>query len=222
MARSTNQPVYAGVPRVNLMPRVETERRARAALWRIWGWVIVGALVITVVLAAGMFWLRWAAEQQLAAEQARTQALVSELASLSDVSAAVAAQSELEAFATEAGGAAPTWTAALAAVAGSLPAGVPLAGFDLDVGGIATETPDESVGLTGTLDLQSFTPVDIAPAIRALRALPGVMSVDGREVTSTVSAPVVIDDEQVQPEARVYAYELTITFDQSIYAAKEG
>lgn len=218
----SGQPAYAAIPHVDLMPRVETERRSRAALWRIWGWVIVGALAIVVILAALMFWLRWAAEQQLAAEQVRTQALISELASLSDVSAALAAQAELESFAAEAGSAAPTWSATLAAVSTVLPAGVALSGFDLNVGGIATTTPEESAGVDGTLTLQSPTPVDIAPAIRAIRALPGVIAADGREVTSTVSEPVVVEGEEAVPAGRLYAYELTITFDQTVYAGSEG
>ena len=44
-----------GPPRVNLMPRAETERRAAAALLRRWLWCLVAALAVVAIAVAGAF-----------------------------------------------------------------------------------------------------------------------------------------------------------------------
>jgi hypothetical protein len=61
--------------------------------------------------------------------------------------------------------------------------------------------------LSGALTLESPTPIDIAPAVRALRAIPGALSADAREVMA----------ETGEGDARTYTYQLSLVLDQSLY-----
>ncbi|GAA1948813.1 hypothetical protein [Microbacterium deminutum] len=197
----------SGIPRVNLMPRLETERRARDRVVRAWLWGIVATVVVAFLVVLGVFGLKWVADQGLAAEQARTNTLLTELAGLSDVSGALATEQELGAFRAEAMGSDFVWAPVINSLASGLPADVRLTGFDLVTGGIPQ--PGESasgVGLVGTLTLSSPNAIDIAPTVRRFRQLPGVSHVDGRLVSSS------------QQAVGSYTYELSISFDQSIYS----
>jgi hypothetical protein len=206
MARNTAAAVLAGIPRVNLMPRVEIERRERADSLRKWGWGVVATLVALLLIIAGAFVLNWAAQQRLAAEQARTNELLTELAGLSDVSVALSAQDDLEAFRADAMASDLEWTRVYSTLVDGLPAGVTLTGFDLTVGPAPTPGDDVAaqVGLDGGLTFTSPRAVEIAQLIRTYRAIPGVIAAEGSDVSSAG------DDAG-------YTYQLTITFDQSLY-----
>jgi hypothetical protein len=203
-------PVYAGVPRVNLMPRSETDRRERDVLARKWLWGVLGAVILACVIIAGAFGLTWFANQQLVAEQAETNRLVTELAGLSDISGALATQRELTQFRAEAMGSDFAWAPVVGAVTGALPGGTVLTGFDLTSGGdpVTGADPKTAVGLIGTFTVNSNTPLDMAATIRAVRGATGVMTADGKAVTTsnvTVGA---------------YQYELDVTFNQTIYSGQ--
>ena len=221
MARSTSALALAGVPRVNLLPRVEIERRARNALAVSWLWALLGAAVIVALVAAGAFWLQWSASQRLEAEQARTTKLVSDLGGLSDVAAQVNAEAQLKSFLATSMGYDIEWGRTVSSLAGALPGGVSLTGFDLTAGGTpkaapakadavktdaAADAASSAVGLTGTLTFGGPSPVEIAPVIRSIRAIPGVLDADGTQVTRTDGTD------------GGYTYQLTITFDQSVYS----
>ncbi|MDX2377137.1 hypothetical protein M4I32_10035 [Microbacterium sp. LRZ72] len=204
--------------RVNLMPPAETERRERLRLVRGWGWGLVGALALVLVLSGGAFALTWSAEQRLAAAQARTNDLLAQLASLSEVSQALSTETELTGFRSEAMSYDLEWRPVLDSVTTVLPAGVEVVGFVLTTGGAPaaesadTTQPDPAAeaanaGLSGTITLESGAPVDTSPAVRSLRAVPAITEVDVRELTSE-------DGEG----ASVYTYVLTATFDQSVYS----
>ncbi|WP_214466743.1 hypothetical protein [Microbacterium flavescens] len=202
-------PAFSGVPRVNLMPRSETLRRERDSVTRGWMWGVLGAIVVALLIIAAAFGLRWAAEQRLAAEQAQSNAILAELAALADVSQALATEQELTTFRAEAMGADFAWAPVIASVAGSLPSGAALTGFDLLSGGIPQgEDPAVQVGLTGTISVGSADPIDIVQAVRSLRGVPGVLYADGQSVTSS------------SVTEGAYAYLLTVTFDQSIYSGE--
>lgn len=207
----TPRTVPAGpMPTIDLMPAGEVERRARVGLMERWGWVIVAALAVTAVASAGAFYLQLSAEQRLTAESATTQGLLDELATLSDVSAAVATRSELTDFRSAAMASDVDWSRFLIDIGTAAPAGVLIAGFDLFPGGVPqTADPATEVGLTGQITFESSTPVDVAPTIRALRDTAGVTAVDGEELHS-------FDADG----ALSYNYVLTITFDQSIYTGE--
>ncbi|MEU1973691.1 hypothetical protein ABZ477_18690 [Microbacterium sp. NPDC019599] len=209
MARTAPAFAFAGVPRVNLMPPLEIERRKRASLVRGWAWVVVAAMLVVGVIIAGAFALRLAADQALALEQANTNMLLAELSSLSEVSDAIAAEGELTAFRADAMGSDFAWAPLVASVTGALPADVRLTGFDLLSGGVPqTDDATTEVGLVGTMTLESPNPIDIAATIRELRSLEMVADVDGRAVTTA---------EQV---SGAYTYQLDVTFDQSVYSGK--
>ena len=62
--------------RVNLMPRSEVARRERDKLTRAWVWGVLGAILIALLIVVAAFWLKWSADQRLAAEQAQTNELL--------------------------------------------------------------------------------------------------------------------------------------------------
>lgn len=204
---TTLSPVLAGSPRVNLMPRSEIVRRERDALVRLWVWIVFGAIVVALLIAAAAFGLRFVAEQRLAAEQARTDTLITEIAALSDVSQALATESELTEFRAEAMATDLAWAPVVASITGLLPTDSTLTGFDMIVGG-APQGDDATIeqGLVGTVSIDSPTPLDIVAIIRSLRTVDAVLFADGRSVTSS----------QVS-EGR-FAYILNVEFDQTIYS----
>jgi len=197
-------------PTVDLMPRSETQRRERDALLRRWGWGLVAALAGILALSAGAYTMTLAADQRHAAAQTRTAELLAQLATLQDVRRALSTESELTAFRSDAMAADLRWQGVFDTLASALPEGVTLTGFDLTVGGMPVEEEDRAAtpGLEGSLTLASPTAIDITPAVRAMRALPGVLSADARDVTS----------ETGEGAARTYVYGLTVTFDQSVYS----
>ncbi|WP_243077297.1 hypothetical protein [Microbacterium sp. SS28] len=201
--------VLAGVPRVNLMPPLEIERRKRASLVRGWGWAVFTSLVVAALVVGGAFALKLVADQALAVEQANTTVLLTELSSLSEVSGAIAAEGELTYFRADAMGSDFAWTPLVAAITGALPAEVRLTGFDLTSGGNAqTEDPTSDVGLIGTMTLDSPNPIDLPATIRQLRDLESVANVDGRALTTGGEG------------GSRYTYQLDVTFDQSIYSGQ--
>lgn len=209
MARNAAVFALAGVPRVDLMPPAEIERRRRSSLVRGWGWGVVGALVVAFLIVMGAVALKFVADQQLAAEQMRTNALLTELAGLSEVSQALAEEQDLTAFRAEAMGSDFAWTPVVSTIQSALPAGVALTGFHLATGGVPlTDDPTAEVGLIGTLTLTSQNPVDLPTTIREVRQLAGVAMVDGRALTSG------------QESVGGYSYELDLTLDQSIYSGQ--
>lgn len=200
-------PAYAGLPRLNLMPRVEVARREREALTRRWVWGVLGAIVLALLIIAGAFAVQFLAAQRLATEQARTNDLLFELSALGEVSKSLATEQELTAFRAEALANDFAWQPVIASVASVLPADVILTGFNLVAGGAPqTEDPATEQGLVGTFTFDSPNPIDIVSAVRSLRGVAGVFYADGQAVTSST----VIEGH--------YAYELTVTFDQTIYS----
>ncbi|MBW9108889.1 hypothetical protein [Microbacterium ureisolvens] len=206
---------FSGAPRVNLMPRSEIARRERDSLVRLWVWIALGAIVVAVLIIAGAFAFKFFADQRLIAEQARTNALLTEIASLSDVSQAIATESELTDFRTDAMATDLAWAPVMEKITGVLPADTTITGVDFAVGGVPQgDDPTAEQGIVGTVTFDSPTPLDIVALIRSLRGVEGVLYADGQSVTSS------------QVSADRFSYLLNVEFDQSVYsnqfAAEEG
>lgn len=206
---------FSGIPRVNLMPRIEVARRERDKLVRLWAWLVVGAIVIALLVIAGAFAVKFLADQRLAAEQSRTNTLLTEIAALAEVSQALATEAELTGFRAEAMATDLAWSPAVAKVTGILPADTTLTGFDFAVGGVPQgDDPTAEPGLVGTFSVDSPTPLDIVEIIRSLRGVEGVLYADGQSVTSS------------QQSVGRYSYLLNVVLDQTAYsdeyAAEEG
>lgn len=198
---------FAGTPRVNLMPRSEVARRERDKLVTLWVWIVLGAIIVALLIIAGAFALKFLADQRLAAEQTKTNTLLTEIAALSDVSQALSTQSELTDFRTEAMATDLAWSPVIVKVTGVLPPDATLTGFDLAVGGAPQgDDPTAEPGVVGTISIDSATPLDIVAIIRSLRTVEGVLFADGQSVTSS------------QVSAGRYAYQLTVQFDQTVYS----
>lgn len=197
-------PQWGGAPRVNLMPRAETERRERSALARRWVGALLAALLLVGAASAGAFYLQFSAALRLASENARTSALLTDLAALADVRQALDLGTELRGYRADAMANDLSWSGLLRTVQSALPPGVSTSGFNLTPGGMPQgDDPTVEVGVSGTVTLTSATPAEIVPIIRALRALPGVLEADGW---------------QVMEEQGAYTYEMRLTVDQSIYS----
>lgn len=190
-------------PRVNLMPRAETERRERTRLAKRWIGALVGA-VLAVVAASGLaFGLQVVAAQRLAMEQARTTSLLGQLAELEDVQRALDLESDLQNFRADAMATDLRWSPLIATVQEQLPPGVTITGFSLAPGPVPQgDDPSAEVGVSGTLTLSSASPTEIVPLVRALRPLPAVLEADGWLATA---------------EDGEYSYEIRIALDQSVY-----
>ncbi len=198
-----------GIPRINLMPRPEVQRREREVLIRRWMWGVVAAVLVALLIIGGAFALRWAAEQRLAAEQAESDALLLELAALSDVSQALTVEQELTVFRSEAMGADFSWAPVVGSIDAVLPASAALVGYDFVSGGVPQGAdPSLEVGLDGSITVASPDAIDIVATIRAVRGIPGVIAADGESITSSS----VVEGS--------FAYLLTVTFDQSIYTGE--
>ncbi len=212
MARATpgSVLVVGGMPRVDLMPAAELERRYRRGLLRRWGIGLLAAALVTVLVIAGAMALRIVAETRLAAERARTDASIAEIAALSEVGDTVRTLDDLEAFRTEAMLPDFEWARLIDAVGQTLPANVRIVGFDVTTG--AGPDPDaadaaSAPGATVLLTLSSPVPFDIVPAIRNIRPLPSILAADGREV-------------RYEESGNDYRYELTILTDQEAYSGR--
>ncbi|MBN9152447.1 MAG: hypothetical protein J0I70_03795 [Microbacterium sp.] len=231
MARKDATPAatLAGIPRVNLMPRAELDRRERADAIRRWGWGVVAALAVVVLVAGAGYGLNWAAQQRLADAQGRTTSLVAELGRLSDVSKALKTRTDLESFRAQAMGSDLEWIKTMASLGVVIPDGVVVTGFDLVPGVIpvAGTTPPQQTGLAGTITLESLSPVEIVPVVRAFRKVPGMVSADGVEITSGDDSS---DGGGGGGSAGsggpiVYKYLINVQFDQTLYTneyAKDG
>ena len=199
----------SGFPRVNLMPRSEIVRRERDRLVRVWVWIVLAAVVVAALIIVGAFAFKMFADQRLAAERAQTNALLAEIAALSDVSQALTTESELTNFRAEAMANDFAWAPVVSKVTGVLPADTSLTGLDVSVGGVPQgDDPASEQGLVGTVSIDSPTPLDIVGIIRSLRGVEGVRFADGQSVTSS----------QIT-EGR-FSYLLNVQFDQSIYSGQ--
>lgn len=204
---SAMNPVIGSVPRINLMPRPEIERRERDALIRRWMWGVLGAVLVSLLIIAGAFTVKWLADQRLAAEQAESNALLGELAALSEVSQSLAIERELTNFRGEAMGSDFDWAPVVASLANALPSGADLTGFEFLTGGVPQgEDAAAEVGLVGTVTVGSRNPIDIVATVRALRQIPTIMAADGQSIGSSGLAE------------GGYSYVLTVTFNQTIYS----
>lgn len=192
-----------GAPTVNLMPMSETERRRAAVLIRRWLVALAAAILLVAGATAASFSLQLVATQQLAAENARTQTLLSQLADLSDVQTQLDLQSELTTFRADAMATDLQWTGLLSTVAGALPGDVAITGFSLSPAGVPQgDDPALEVGAVGTVTLTSPGPQQIVPLVRVVRAVPGVIEVDGWAIEAGETG---------------FEYELRIAVDQSVY-----
>lgn len=205
MARQTNTPAFAfgGAPRVNLMPRIEIERRERSVLFRRWGWGLAGALLVVVLIGAAAFVLQTMSAARLLAENARTTQLLTQVAALQPVNDKLALESELSDFRSVAMGTDLSWAAVLTTLAQALPADIAITEYALSPGGLPQgDDPTAEVGVQGDLVLTGATPADIVGLIRTIRGLPGVIDADGWAQSETDGA---------------YRYDLRVTVDQSVY-----
>ncbi|KRA23035.1 hypothetical protein ASD65_00325 [Microbacterium sp. Root61] len=193
----------AGVPRVNLMPRAETDRRERISLTRTWSLLAVAALVVGVLTIGGAFALKLLADQHLAAEQARTTGLLTELQSYSDVSAAIATQRGLEEFRTSAMGTDTDWTAMLHLVTSAIPAEVTMLEFSLNPAASVLEDPTSGAGYSGLLTFSAASADAQAATVQALRLVPGILAVDAATLYQGGEAG--------------FEFTVTISFDQSVF-----
>lgn len=203
MAAATSPAGFAGAPRVNLMPRGEIQRRDRSALARRWTLAIVATLAVVVAASAGAFAMQIAAATRLAVENARTTAVLGELAAMSQVRDALALENELATFRTSAMATDVSWLPLLNSIAPAIPQEARIVGFSLAPGGIPQgDDPTAEIGVTSTLMIDSPAVADVAPLVRAIRPMAGVIEVDA---WSTVL------------ETGDYRHEIRIVLDQTLY-----
>lgn len=194
-----------GIPRVNLLPRIEIDRRERLALARRWLVVVLVAMFAIAGISAGAYTLNSLASTRLASENARTTDLLGQISDLADVSKVRTAQRDLESFRTEAMGADVAWVPVYGVFEKVIPGDGVVIGWDLATGTLPGDgDPSDQAGVTGTLTISSPVPMDIVTMVRALRKQDGIIDADG----ALLERP---DEEPA------YEYTLTATWDQTVY-----
>jgi hypothetical protein len=210
MARNESASVLTvgGIPRVDLMPPAELERRNRRALLRRWGVALLATALVTVLVIGGAFAMRTFAEGRLATERARTDALIAEIASLSDVGATVSALADLESYREEALRADLDWSPLFDSLEATLPEGVTVIGFDITAGaGAEAEDPASALGASVLITFAGPAPFDIVPAVRGVRQVPSVLFAEGSGAR--------FDEGKSR-----YIAELTVGTDQDVYSGR--
>lgn len=178
--------VIAGVPRVNLLPASEIQRRAAGALVQRWAVGLLATAVAVAGLVAAAHWERGIAARQLAAEQARTLALNGELAGLAHVSQAFTERTALTSLRAEAVGNDLAWRALFSDLTSVIPRGAELIGFDLITGANpwVDGDPAAAIGVVGRLTIRSKDPADQNRMIDRLRALDITLAADAGSLSS--------------------------------------
>ncbi|MFS2279896.1 hypothetical protein V2S04_03610 [Microbacterium sp. OR21] len=203
-ARTPRGMPVGGLPRVNLLPPTELTRRSNAALGRRWARIVLGAVAVVAALVIGLHALNLIAVTRLAAEQLRTQTLMTELAELAPVSQAMSARIGLQTQREQAMAGDLAWQPVLATLASGVPGGAQITGYDLTAGPApAGDDPTTQIGLTGTVTLSSAAPIEFTAATARLRTLEPVSSVDVQNLSN---------------EEGVYQYAVTVVLDQTIYS----
>ncbi len=203
-----------GAPRVDLLPRSEIDRREREKLSALWVRVGLLAVLLAALLIGAAFAWNQFTQQQLSAEQARSTQLLGQIGQMRDVSSALAQESELNAFRSEAMGSDLAWSGVLDRVRGALPPDTSVIGFALTPGAVpdpATTDKDASkkaVGLTGTLTIDSPNAIDLGALSRTLRGVDGVLAADGSASVASQQSP------------GHYTYTVDIAFDQTVYSGR--
>ena len=178
--------VLGGIPRVNLLPPEELERRSRRALRLRWLGVFVAALVLVALAwAVGLRWNLLAHGDVDSAARDSAQ-LQSQLADYSEVIDLQSEVRSLRTFREQAGSNDLDWWTLMAEVRSALPDGVALVGFSLAPGAapVAGTDPASQVGLTGTFTFAADAASAQTETIRRLREVRGFIGADAGALSS--------------------------------------
>ncbi len=178
--------VLSGVPRVNLLPLSEVERRATRTLLKRWVIGVLATAVVAFGIVGAANWLRAVADSELAAEQNRTVELNARLAEFADVSRALAERGDLASYRTVAAGNDVGWRAFVRTLLAAVPAESELRDFNVLVGANPAEgvDPATSVGLIGRLTLATTDARDAARMVAKLRELEITLAADTGSLSS--------------------------------------
>ncbi|BDZ40599.1 PilN domain-containing protein [Microbacterium suwonense] len=209
-AKSPRGVVVGAIPRVNLLPKSELDRRSNAALARRWVAVGIGALLIVVVLIGGGYAYSLMSSMRLTAEQNRASQLSIDLAELAPVSRSVAQRRSLSAQLEQAMAGDLAWRPVLDGLAAQLPDDAVVTGYSLAAGPVpAGDDPSVQVGIDGTLTVITATPLPVAEVIDAVRGVEDVLYVDIRQL---------LRDADEEPDS--YEYTIQVQLDQTVYSRR--
>ncbi|VXB84716.1 hypothetical protein [Frigoribacterium sp. 9N] len=178
-----------GAPRVDLLPpEVRAERRAAALTRRVWGGVVVVAVVVGIGSGAA-FLERMNAEDDLMVAQGETQTLLMEQGAFADVRSTQAQVSLAAAAQTVGGSTDIDWPAYLEKVQATLPVGVTIVGVSLDQASPLVQYAQPTAPLQGsrvaTLTFQATSPTlpSVPDWLNGLATLPGFADAQPGSVT---------------------------------------
>lgn len=221
-----------GMPRVNLMPRSEIERRRRRIVLGRWAVVLIAALAVVTLVIAAAFAGTLVASTRLAAEQNRSTNLLTEIGSLSEVSEAIALEKALLAYREQALADDIAWVPVLETLLSTVPAGGRIAEIALDTGSTPEQLLDDplaahadpaqsaemSVGGGVTVTIISPSPLDVIAVARAIRELPIVIGVEAQRLAE--------EDAAEEAAEATFLYSITVLLNQTVYTerfvAQEG
>jgi hypothetical protein len=205
-ARRTPALHLGGLPRVDLLPPSEMRRRGVRTRIRLWGWIASAALVVAVAAVGGALAFHMSATLALSAEQARTQQILTGIASLSEVSSALALRTELTRLEEETMAGDLSWEPVVDLVRSRLPEGVIIRAYALDAGPvpIADVPASDATGVTGTVTVSSERQIPVRDITRTLR---DVDAVRVAEVEALLG----------QDGGASWEYRMRLVVDQSFY-----
>ncbi|MBA3019998.1 hypothetical protein [Propionicimonas sp.] len=206
-SRSRKPLILGGPPRVDLLPAVEAENRARRELRMRWlGVFLLAVVLVGSVSAVGFGWtVRTSA--QMAASHKQGDELNAELAKYSEAARVSRDVDKLQGIRAQAGSNDLAFGPLIAEITAVLPSGVTLTGFKLAPGPAPKEGVEaaKQVGLTGTLTFSAKLTASQAETVTRLRTVRGFIDVDAGKLEADDSG---------------YVFEATFSADQSRYTGR--
>lgn len=206
-SRSRKQLTLGGPPRVDLLPAVEAENRARRELRMRWlGIFLLAVVLVGSVSGVGFGWML-RANTQLAESHQLAVELNAELAKYSEVAKVSNDVDKLQDVRAQAGSNDLAFGPLIAEITAVLPNGVTLTGYKLAPGPApkAGVEAAKQVGLTGTLTFSAKLTASQAETVTRLRTVRGFIDVDAGQLAAGDGG---------------YVFEAIFSADQSRYTGR--
>lgn len=210
-ARKQLHIAFGQVPRVDLLPPSERERRLERSLIKRWSyWVLVVVLVLAAA-AGGSYYLLQISRADLDAANARGTELSSQLEQYSDVANTLSQKNALQQFQTQALSTDIAWGSVYQQLTSQLAVGNTITDVAFTPGAApanASAPSTSTAGLTVTLTAKGTSIDDAAVSVKNLQSASSVIDV---QMASVTAASGTTDADTG------YQYQLTVVFNQTVY-----
>lgn len=196
-----------GVPKVNLLPREVTVKRAQTALFKAWGVRALASVAVLGVAALGVLGWQTVVALQLAAEEAEGQSLLTQIAQKNEIQQLVRTEGSLRSFSKDALATDLVWSEPIALVLEHFPEGSWLCAFDLQSGASPSGDPMSQVGLSGVISICGDFPSAI-PYLQDIRETDQLLISEAQK-------------GRFDNDLKVYVHELSLVLNQTVYLSQQ-